>query len=360
MVSPRKRRAKAKSAPVEEKEDVPFEPDDDEEEEDDFIPGQDDDDDDVGDEEEEDDVAGILEGHLYYDDKDETLHYQGDSFHLSTRLNNNKDEIWNPLCDPPPSSNMATYQMKGTIQPPGHSNSSSKDETPSKLPLRIFDVTWTIQHDGAPLPGHEKKNCPGKTCFSEDDDSDDDDEEEEDGKKQKATPHKRPALFYGVVGREVASTAENVLITFQGGFYPLPTSQKGKKEEEEEEKPAAADKTNSVPLNCQFQYVLADTTTAATTTTTAAASPAAAAKAPPAAAAAAKAPDDEDDDDEADEAMGYDELIALHEDAGMNVEDLKRRYQQKNKNNDDDDEPSNKKFKAAPKDDDDDDDDVGF
>jgi hypothetical protein len=364
MVFPRKRRAQAKSAyddndDEEESHDVAYEDEDeDDDDEDDFVPEDDEDEEDSGGDGDES-AKGVLEGHLYFDEEEEVLHYQGDSFHLSTHVNGNdakegeeskSPSVWNPLRDPPPSSNTATYRMQGTIQPPGFSNEGDDDKATSKFPLRLFDVTWTITHDGEPLPGHHNEaSCPSKeTCISQD--ADIGDGEEEDG-KQKASP-KRPALFYRIVGREMVNATENVLIQFQGGFYPLPAGKSDGK--------AISKTTNSVPLNCQFQYALSETNS------TVAAAAAAAPVVAVASSAAASAPDDDDDDDEADEGMGYDELIALHEDAGMDVEALKRRYQHtKNSSNDDadnddDGKPTPKKFKGAPKSDDDDDDDVGF
>lgn len=239
-------------------------------------------DDDLEDEDDDDNgISGILEGHLTFDEEEQMLHYQGDSFHFSASMkssdendkkkkdnNNGNLLLWNPLCDPPPPSNIATFQMKGTLQTPGSESKAgggNGHEAPQKLPLRIFDVTWTIQRDGAPL------SAGGKSTG--------DDGEEEDG-KQKASP-KRPALFYNVVGREVNSTEANIAVEFEGGFYP----------------PAKSKATTSVPLNCQFKYVLSESNGAAAAAA-AAAKPIAAAAA---AAAAARNDEDYDDDDDIDE-----------------------------------------------------------
>lgn len=324
------RRAKKKRAP----QPVVYEDDDDDDEEEgDFVPGQDDDDDldgfepeDDDDDDEDDNVAGILEGTLHYDEDKDVLHYQGDTFHLSAEMGCGKKKsaddnqlIWNPLRDPPLSGNNkeATYQMKGTMSGTSGSKEDKDDEEKDTKPAeRIFNVTWTIRSEGAPVMG--------KSIGEDDDD-------EEDG-KQKASP-KRPALFYNLVGKEVVKKTDNVLIQFEGGFYP-PSSKTA----------------NKVPLNCQIQYVIPETR----------ASVAAAAVPIVAVATAAAASANDDDDDEADEGMGYDELIALHEDANVNVEELKRRYQGGSTDNGDDEgKPSAaKKLKPAPKDDSDDD--VGF
>jgi hypothetical protein len=62
---------------------------------------------------------------------------------------------------------------------------------------------------------------------------------------------------------------------------------------------------HSIPLLCQKRQVL---------------------KKSPAAAAAVAASNQDDDDDDADEEVDYDELIALHQDAGLSVADLRKRY----------------------------------
>jgi hypothetical protein len=70
--------------------------------------------------------------------------------------------------------------------------------------------------------------------------------------------------------------------------------------------------------------------------------------------------DDDDDDADADEGIGYDELIALHEDASMPVEQLRKRTASRGT---DDDDGVKKQLKATPtdkKDDDNDDDDDEF
>jgi hypothetical protein len=91
----------------------------------------------------------------------------------------------------------------------------------------------------------------------------------------------------------------------------------------------------------------ASTTTTATASTTSAA----------AASAKKNRNDDDDDDDDddaaADEGIGYDELIALHEDAAMPVEQLRKRTAYRGT----DDGDGLKKLKSAPTDEGDDDDD---
>ena len=66
-------------------------------------------------------------------------------------------------------------------------------------------------------------------------------------------------------------------------------------------------------------------------------------KAPVAAAAAAASNEDDDDDDDADEGVDYDELIDLHQDAGLSLTELRKRY---NPTAEEEKEPSKKKAKA--------------
>jgi hypothetical protein len=62
---------------------------------------------------------------------------------------------------------------------------------------------------------------------------------------------------------------------------------------------------HSIPLICQKRQVL---------------------KKSPVVAAAVAASNEDDDDDDADEEVDYNELIALHQDAGLSVADLRKRY----------------------------------
>eukprot|EP00543_Licmophora_paradoxa_P015314 CAMPEP_0202462292 /NCGR_PEP_ID=MMETSP1360-20130828/53387_1 /ASSEMBLY_ACC=CAM_ASM_000848 /TAXON_ID=515479 /ORGANISM="Licmophora paradoxa, Strain CCMP2313" /LENGTH=207 /DNA_ID=CAMNT_0049084705 /DNA_START=26 /DNA_END=649 /DNA_ORIENTATION=+ len=79
-----------------------------------------------------------------------------------------------------------------------------------------------------------------------------------------------------------------------------------------------ADHAHTEPLDCKFQFVPSDPTP--TTKATAAAAAATAA------AAASSYDDDDDVEQDVDEDVDFNEVIALHEDAGMSVEQLKKRY----------------------------------
>lgn len=77
--------------------------------------------------------------------------------------------------------------------------------------------------------------------------------------------------------------------------------------------------------------------------------------------AAAAAPTKEDEDDALeDEDLDVNELIALHEDAGMSVDDLRKRYRQSSGTEDINGDQGKRAKMAPPQDDDEDDDDYGF
>jgi hypothetical protein len=136
-----------------------------------------------------------------------------------------------------------------------------------------------------------------------------------------------PSLFYNVYGRQIDARET---LEFRGGYSPS----NGKE----------------ATLICQVR-----------TAPTVPNLPAVAAAAKPAATAAARVDNEDDDEEDADDAVDYDELIALHEDAGLSVDDLQKRYRGKDDNTS---ASPSKKGKPAPKDydedDDDDDDDYGF
>jgi hypothetical protein len=139
------------------------------------------------------------------------------------------------------------------------------------------------------------------------------DDEEEDSKMAAKPSAAKSANVYTVYGKGTAS-AEN--FEFLGQLDP------------------STAKHNSIPLECRKRMVSA---------------------APAGAAAVATAVVDEDDEDDADEELDYDELIALHEDAGMSVEALRKRYAGGGAagDNDDDAKPEAKKQKTQEESEDD-------
>lgn len=151
-------------------------------------------------------------------------------------------------------------------------------------------------------------------------------DEEEDGKKPAASPSKQASnSLYSVFGKGRDSSGA---FEFYGQLDPSTAEH------------------HTMKLECQKKSVSA--------------APAAAA------AAAAPPPADDDDEDDADEGMGYDELIALHEDAGMSVEDLRKRYQSGGAADSNDDEdaddakPAAKRPRPQEESDDGDDEEYGF
>jgi hypothetical protein len=104
---------------------------------------------------------------------------------------------------------------------------------------------------------------------------------------------KLPPIYYRVSGHEIDSSGGETL-EFQGGYH--------------------AGDGKQVSLVCQTRLRSNEPS-------------AAAAAAPPAAAAAASRGDDDDDDD-FDDDVNYNELIALHEDAGLSVDALRKRMQE--------------------------------
>ena len=74
-------------------------------------------------------------------------------------------------------------------------------------------------------------------------------------------------------------------------------------------------------------------------------------------AVAAKVPDDDEDVDVDENGVEYEELIALHQDAGLDVAELRKRYRSSAEN---DHGKDKKRVKSAPETSDDEDDDIGF
>lgn len=165
---------------------------------------------------------------------------------------------------------------------------SSGKPTPRKV-----SVTWSVQDrpDGA---------MAGKSSNDDDD-------------------AKAPSVYYQVSGRQMDVDSGDSL-EFQGGYHPT-----------------RAPSSAGVSLVCQVRMISSK------------ASSITAAKLP--GAAAAPNVDEDDDDDEGDDDVDHDELIALHEDANMSVEALRKRYQ----SNGEEDTMGSAKKRAKPTDDDDDD-----
>ena len=174
-------------------------------------------------------------------------------------------------------------------------------ETVSGKPtFRKMEVTWSVHSlAGLVRPARQGKADPNE----EKDDS------------------KMPSLTYNVYGRQV-DCSKGEALEFRGSYPPA----------------------NGKEVSMSAQVRLVPTALAA------------AAAAKPAPAAAARVDNDEDEDDNDDDGVDYEELIALHEDAGMSVADLKKRYQ--GQESEKVEASPQKKGKFMP--DDDDDSDYGF
>jgi hypothetical protein len=310
--------------------------DDDDSEDDDeaeFVPGALDEDDD------DDTVVPLLDGHLFTD-KDDKLHFQGQGFHLTAL----KPPSWNLLNRlEKPKETMYTVRMEGScdVEIPASGNQTHRN----------FDVTWTASEKEPSSPG--KSNGEGVVHVSSPSlpvaglkqDNGDEKQNGHGGGDDDDKGQKLPPIYYTVYGHQIITLdsagngSAGEIMEFQGGYYPG----NGKR----------------LPLVCRVRMV-------ASKPASASASAAAASK--PAAAAAAHRVDDDDEDDEdedyddADDEVDYEELIALHEDAGLPVDALRKRYHSGAAVQEQEDN-GKKKAKPTPKstgDDDDDDDDYGF
>jgi hypothetical protein len=326
----------------EEDEDEDHYDDDDSEDDDDdeaeFVPGalDEDDDDDI--------VVPLLDGHLFID-KENKLHYQGPGFHLTAA----KPPSWNLLNRlEKPKETMYTVRMEGScdVEIPASGNQTHRN----------FDITWSASEKQPSTPGKSKSNGEGgvvhvpsppiaaNVAGLKEEDNDGDDEKQNGNHNDHDEGQKLPPIYYTVYGQQTMAldSAPLEIMEFQGGYHPG----NGKR----------------LPLACRVRMVASKPASASAS--------AAAASSKPAAAAAASAhrvdDDDEDDEDEdyddADDEVDYEELIALHEDAGLPVDALRKRYHSGAVQEQQDNEK--KKAKPTPKscedDDDDDDDDYGF
>jgi len=281
--------------------------DNDDDEEDDFVPDADDDEDDEDenndDGEDDEDALPLLEGSLTLDD-DQKLRYQGSGFRLVS-----VDPVpWNLLdASVQPVKETLTLAMVGPcdVVLAAEEGDAAGDNTSSgsgarKATPRQLQVTWTAVTDPSNLDGSHNSNGavaskPKAAGLKKSDDSDEDDQ-------KKASSSSTKYLFYQIYGREIADSGpqqqQQRRLEFRGGYHPATTRSK--------------DGGWTVGLLAQVRLF----------------QPAAPVVAAPAAAAAA-APADSDDDDNLDDAeeagVDYNELIALHEDAGLSVEALMRK-----------------------------------
>jgi hypothetical protein len=224
-------------------------------------------------------------------DQENMLHYRGDGFHLVSTKPIDSNLLSSAT---KPANNVYAFVMEGPC------DIESVSGTPTH---RTMDMTWSVQDSReaflSPSQGKRAKQ---------------DDDEEEENKKA-------PARFYSVYGKQ-ADGGKGESLELQGGFSPTAQG-------------------NDINLVCQVRIVSTHPQTAV-----AAATPVAAARVDN---------EVEDDDDEADDGVDYDELIALHEDAGLSVEELRRKYRTGEST-----ESPSKRPKTQEKEQDDDDEDYCF
>jgi hypothetical protein len=297
--------------------------DDDDDEEDDFHPGGDDDEDDeeYDDEEDDNDVDGevsYLDGMLSYDVEGQKIHYKGQGFNLEST----DPVVFNILdkaCKPPVDNTLRTTMMGpcDVVTP----ETSGRKATPRKI-----QVTFMVADPNGEGIVYRNLN-----------DGDDDNDEGE----------KKPSVYYQVFGSEIDNPEYG--IDFKGGFAPI-----------------SYDGTNEIRLLCQVRMPNANaklsSTTASTTNDTTAS----------AATAVGKRRNYENDDniDDIDEdGIDHNELIALHEEAQLSTEALKKRYRgptiddtNDDRENDTQQQKSSARMNSQKKvkTDDDDDDDIEF
>mmetsp|Transcript_17398 Transcript_17398/g.32536 ORF Transcript_17398/g.32536 Transcript_17398/m.32536 type:complete len:308 (+) Transcript_17398:192-1115(+) len=112
--------------------------DDDEEDEDDFVPGVDEDH--HEEEEDEDDIVPLLDGYLYMDAADHSLHYQGDGFHLSS----SEPPAWNVLETSLSSSSQPQRNIGDSLQVIMTGPCDFESEATAKATPRKMKVTFTV------------------------------------------------------------------------------------------------------------------------------------------------------------------------------------------------------------------------
>lgn len=242
--------------------------DEDDDEEDEFVPGMDDHDDD---DDEDGAIVPLLDGILSIDTEN-ILHYRGDGFHLASI----KPVEHNLLSSSNGSTKPAENKVYAVVME-GPCDIESVSGNPTN---RTMEMTWSVQDSRQALLS------PSQIKSTKQKDVNDNDDEEE-GKKA-------PALYYSVYGKQV-DCAKGESLELQGGYSP---NAQGKE----------------VSLVCQVRIVQTHLQVA----------PAAAAT--PVAAARVDNEVEEEDEDAADGGVDYDELIALHEDAGLSVEELQKKY----------------------------------
>jgi hypothetical protein len=294
------------------------EPDEDDDDEIDFVPGAEEDDDD-----DEDEALLLLDGELSLD-SNQKLRYRGEGFRLESSL----PIPWNVLDIRAAQSFKGSATQNRTLEfvmmGPCDLHPSQGKPTP-----RTMQVTLTLQDANSSV---SILNGKGEIVGTQ-----------KGNEEEGLTPEsKAPSVSYNIYGIQQDANGGD-LLEFQGAFAPVSID-------------SNVDNGTSIALVCRVRLLPpapAAVTTAATS---------------PAAAVGSTAKDSSDEDfDDADDEVDYDELIALHEDAGLSVDDLRKRYHEGDGGTTTTESPSKRSRQPAaqfsssqPENDDDDDDDFGF
>lgn len=291
---------------------------DDDDEEDDFNPGDEDDDDDdeedyEGEKDETIEDVSCLEGTLSLD-SEERLHFQGTGFHLQS----SEAVPWNVLDKRvKPLKDSFSLVMQGpcdVLLKNSEKNDEGADDAPRKKATpRQLRVTFTVADPNNPSRTFsETQRTIEQAKRTRTNDGNQNDDEDDNAK--------RPSLVYQWYAREVITSSQGMECI--GEFAPFSSHNNGKD-----------------LLNVQWQVRMMIPEEASMSSTT----PSSSVQTPTAAAASSgrrsssrrgkeSAFDDDDDDDDNiqdadDDGVDYDELIALHEDAGLSVDAvLRKRY----------------------------------
>jgi hypothetical protein len=309
--------------------------DDDEEDEGDFVPGADDDDeldDDFEDENLDDDEedSPFLQGDLYLDDGNAIVYDDAKHSNQSFRLTSEGSlpaswSLAKPVLEKPVSFVGWLKDPSLTLKFEVGITKLDSSVTIDPLEQRFLEA----QQQAQPLLAVEASSDSKPPARAKGGDSEDDEDVKPASSKAPASPDGKKAALGGDVyvfeGSELTKD-KNGNIRKIRGLFRVP-----------------GDKVSRIFLMSGVQ---------ANPAASSSASPAA--KAAPAAAARKRGRGEEDDDD-GDDGVGYNELIALHDDAGLSTEELRRKYYGSGAS-----EPDSKKPKPSADEDDDSDDDYGF
>lgn len=277
-----------------------YDDEDDDDEGEEFVPSPDDEydnEDDAGetdsDDVDDEDAKPRLDGILSLD-QSKKLRYQGDGFRF-TSLEPMKMNFLD--VNTRPESSAYIFQMEGDCAIIADARSSSTAAISAenkKLPgLRLIQVTLSSQgSDDSLLDDSIGKATKPTSKLKKCDDSDSD---------QDVRDQKESFREFRIYGKQLESTeSDGMLLEFSGVFRPT------------------VENANSASLISQIRFIPANNDTST-------------ANSPNRATAAAtgykRKCDSEDYYDKDEDEVDYDELIALHEDAGLSVEAIRKRYQ---------------------------------